>query len=198
MKKNTTNLLLLFLALSAGFLSCTPKYTAHFTNDPFYKGENLTAAQQEKAVINEVQPIVTPDEEVSAAESATDQSAVASKNNVIARLGEIPSIKKLVTEHKENVKELEASNLDQKTLAKEIRKEEKRAHKEVKKQLVKEIKEVKKAKDSEAMNRKVYIGIIIAAAGIVIAILASGGVGAVAIIVGVGLIAWGLIEQGGV
>jgi hypothetical protein len=44
-------------------------------------------------------------------------------------------------------------------------------------------------------NRKMWIGAIILGAGILIAILAHGGIGAVAIIVGIGLLAWGLIEQ---
>lgn len=57
----------------------------------------------------------------------------------------------------------------------------------------------KEAKNKKsAMNRKVYAGLIIAGAGLIIAILASGSLGALAIIVGVGLIAWGLIEQGSI
>ena len=44
-------------------------------------------------------------------------------------------------------------------------------------------------------NRKMFIGAIILGAGILTAILASGEIGAVAIIVGIALLAWGLIEQ---
>ena len=44
-------------------------------------------------------------------------------------------------------------------------------------------------------NRKMWIGAIILGSGILIAILASGEIGAVAIIVGIALLAWGLIEQ---
>ncbi len=203
MKKLDKNLFILIIGLSFGIFSCAPKYTAHFQNDPFYKENNKKVVEttQEVAPVDEVQPVIDPVEMKEAAPEETDETAVASKKNLIAKLGEIPSIKELVDEHKENVKELKASDLDQKTLEKEIRKEEKRAHKEVKKQLIKEIKEIKDTKDSEdqnAMNRKVFIGIIVAAAGIIIAILASGAVGSIAIIVGVGLIAWGLIEQGSV
>ena len=82
-----------------------------------------------------------------------------------------------------------------------LSKEEKKNFRKEVKQDFKEIKQqVKELKQEEAknvsMNQKVYIGIIIALAGLVIAILASTGIGALAIIVGVGLIAWGLIEQG--
>ncbi|MCA6075338.1 hypothetical protein [Fulvivirga sedimenti] len=175
------------------FSSCAPKYTASFNNSrEFYKDEKQVVKTDDQKTIKE--------ENVS--EIKPEETMVASTNkSVVAQLAEIPSIKKIVEEHKENVANLKSSELDQKELKKEIRKEEKRAHKEVKKQLVREIKEIKSVKDtdsSQAMNKKVFIGIVIAAAGIVIAILASGGLGAVAIIVGVGLIAWGLIEQGGV
>ncbi len=51
-------------------------------------------------------------------------------------------------------------------------------------------------KKGKAMNRKIYTGLIIAGAGLVVAILASGTIGALAIIVGIALIAWGLIEEG--
>ncbi len=200
MKHINKNLLILAVGLSFGIFSCTtPQYTSNFTNDPFYKGDKTSVAKTDVVELDKVSPVITPEEpSTEAIESANQEQVMASKKNMIAKLAEIPSIKKIVTEHKENVENLKSSDMDQLTLEKEIRKEEKRAHKEVKKQLLKEIKEVKKAEDKEAMNKKVYIGIIIAAAGIVIAILASGGLGAVAIIVGVGLIAWGLIEQGSV
>lgn len=199
MKHINQNLLFVFLGLSLGIFSCgSPKYTANFTNDPFYKAEKPTIAQENAQAPSEVIPVVTPEEITKPSEATPDDEAVASRETLITKLGKVPSIKKIVDEHKENVRELKESNLDEKSLKKEIRKEEKRAHKEVKRQLIKEIKEVKNTEDKEAMNRKVYIGIIIAAAGIVVAILASGAVGAIAIIVGVGLIAWGLIEQGSV
>jgi hypothetical protein len=60
--------------------------------------------------------------------------------------------------------------------------------------------QVKKAKKEAAakdvyFNKKMYIGLVIFAAGILIAILAHGPIGAIGIIVGIGLIAWGFIEQ---
>ena len=65
------------------------------------------------------------------------------------------------------------------------------------KSLRKEVKEAKKEATTKDIhfNQKMYIGLVVFGAGILIAILASGAVGAVAIIVGIGLIAWGFIEQ---
>lgn len=79
-------------------------------------------------------------------------------------------------------------------------KSEKRAiRKQVKQEYKLLKKEVKEARDQATkdivFNKKMYIGAVILAAGILVAILASGGVGAVGIIVGIGLMAWGLIEQ---
>lgn len=192
------------LALLAGsmcFTACSPKYTASFNQSkPFYEEKTLVAENQQEPITETVITETAP-AAIVAPEAPSEKMVASTDKNVIRELAEIPSIKSLVEEHKANVEALKESQLDQKTLTKEIRKEEKRAHKAVKKQLVKEIKEISSVNDSEqtnAMNKKVFIGIVIAAAGIVIAILASGGLGAVAIIVGVGLIAWGIIEQGGV
>lgn len=79
--------------------------------------------------------------------------------------------------------------------------EKKVIRKQVKEEYKKLRTEVKKAKKEAAaqdidFNKKMFIGTVILGAGILIAILASGAVGAVAIIVGIGLIAWGIIEQG--
>ncbi len=198
LKKVTKISLLAFLFGGFIFSSCTPKYTASFNNSrEFYKGETQVVKNDPVKAVEEEQDVITqaPEEAPETMVASTDKKAV------VAQLAEIPSIKKIVEEHKENVANLKSSELDQKELQKEIRKEEKRAHKQVKKQLVREIKEIKSVKDTDsaqAMNKKIFIGIVVAAAGIIIAILASGGIGAVAIIIGVGLIAWGIIEQGGV
>ncbi len=78
--------------------------------------------------------------------------------------------------------------------------EKKTIRQQVKKQYKTLRKEVKKAKKEATtndirFNQKMYIGLVVFGAGILIAILASGAFGAVAIIVGIGLIAWGFIEQ---
>ena len=78
--------------------------------------------------------------------------------------------------------------------------EQKQMRKDIKKQL-KEVKRDMKQAKKEAkqkdvcFNKKMYVGLVVLLAGIVVAILASGAVGALAIIVGVALIAWGFIEQ---
>lgn len=80
-------------------------------------------------------------------------------------------------------------------------KQEKRAIRQQVKQEYKTLRrEVKQAKMEATnkdvhFNQKMYIGLVVFGAGILIAILASGAFGAVAIIVGIGLIAWGFIEQ---
>ncbi len=80
-------------------------------------------------------------------------------------------------------------------------KAEKRAmRKDITKQLKKVRKDMKVAKKEATQkdvnfNKKMYVGFVVLLAGIVVAILASGPIGALAIIVGVALIAWGFIEQ---
>ena len=74
-----------------------------------------------------------------------------------------------------------------------IRKNVKRDFKTLRQQM--KIAKKDAANQDIVFNRKMWIGAIILGAGILIAILAHGGIGAVAIIVGIGLLAWGLIEQ---
>ncbi len=80
------------------------------------------------------------------------------------------------------------------------RQEKKAIRQQVKEQyktLRQEVKEAKKISTTQDIqfNKKMYIGLVVFGAGILIAILASGAFGAVAIIVGIGLVAWGFIEQ---
>ena len=86
------------------------------------------------------------------------------------------------------------------TLTKKEKKALRKDFRQQLKQALKDRKALKKeAKNKKtAMNRKVYSGLIIAGAGIIVAILVSGTLGGLAIIVGVALIAWGLIEEGSV
>ncbi len=80
------------------------------------------------------------------------------------------------------------------------RAERKAMRKDIRQQF-KKVRQNMKAAEKEArqqdvvFNKKMYIGLVVLLAGIVVAILASGEVGALAIIVGVALIAWGFIEQ---
>ena len=78
---------------------------------------------------------------------------------------------------------------------KAIRKQVKEDYKTLRKEQQKAKKEAA-AKDV-VFNKKMYIGLVVFGAGLLIAILVSGGgaLGAVGMIVGIGLIAWGFIEQ---
>ena len=83
------------------------------------------------------------------------------------------------------------------------KKEKKRFKKNLRLELKNTLKEhkalKKQAKNKKtAMNRKVYSGLIVAGAGLIVAILVSGTIGGLAIIIGVALIAWGLIEEGSI
>jgi hypothetical protein len=103
------------------------------------------------------------------------------------------------------IKDLAAPSLDATAIFvehyKNASKQEKRTIRQQVKQeyktLRKEVKQAKKEATTKDVNfnQKMYIGLVVLGAGILIAILASGALGAVAIIVGIGLIAWGFIEQ---
>ena len=80
-----------------------------------------------------------------------------------------------------------------KTEKKQMRKDIKRQLKEVKRDMKQAEKEARQ--NDVYFNKKMYVGLVVLLAGIVVAILASGPIGALAIIVGVALIAWGFIEQ---
>ena len=100
-------------------------------------------------------------------------------------------------------KATQPNSLSKPAPSKLTRKEKKAVKQNIRHQLKEVLKEQKvlrkEAKNKKtAMNRKVYSGLIIAGAGIVVAILVSGTIGGLAIIVGVALIAWGLIEEGSI
>lgn len=101
------------------------------------------------------------------------------------------SLKTMVTEKLPTISEQykSASKSEKKAIRKQVKEEFKLLRQEVKK-----AKKEAAAKDV-VFNKKMYIGVIILGAGILVAILASGPVGAVGIIVGIGLVAWGFIEQ---
>ena len=118
--------------------------------------------------------------------------------SIVDRPAELPNAEASIQKLAEKV---QAHKEAQKNPKVSLSKEDKRAFKKEVKRDFKDVKnQLKQLKQEEAknvsMNQKIYIGIIIAVAGLVIAILASTGIGALAIIVGVVLIAWGLIEQG--
>ena len=82
-----------------------------------------------------------------------------------------------------------ASKSEKKAIRKQVRENYKSLRAEYK-----EAKEDSTNKDI-VFNKKMFIGVVVLGAGILVAILASGPVGAIGIIVGIGFIAWGFIEQ---
>lgn len=82
-----------------------------------------------------------------------------------------------------------ASRQERKALRKEVKQQFKQVRKDLK------VAQKEHQQKDVYFNKKMYIGLVVLLAGIVVAILASGPVGALAIIVGVALIAWGFIEQ---
>ena len=97
-----------------------------------------------------------------------------------------------------------AEKLPLKQTKSKLTRKEKKAFKQNIRHQLKEVLKEKKALKKEAknkkaaMNRKVYSGLIVAGAGLIVAILVSGTIGGLAIIIGVALIAWGLIEEGSI
>ena len=175
--------LLAILLFAVCFSACSPKYTASFEPSRKFYNDNKPVAVKASKIEDETKPALEtlePKEEVALA-------SVASENVLIEKKTDTRTQKIIDKYAIEGVPSA-------KTVLKMPQKQRLKVLKEVKK----DIKSLKKAKKKQSIgNRKVYAGIIIALAGLVIAILASGTIGALGIIVGVVLIAWGLIEQGG-
>ncbi|GJM28379.1 MAG: hypothetical protein DHS20C17_10140 [Cyclobacteriaceae bacterium] len=168
--KNLLSLLVL-LVLAA---SCS---TSKFDYNTAYKfSHQQYKKQQEQLQVIEYQPLtslkpVLETTSVLPSDKALLDLAVKSETKVIT-----------VADYKN------ASKAEKKAIRKQVKQEYKTLRKQIKEAKV-------DAPDDVVINQKMLIGLIIFGAGILIAILASGAVGAVAIIVGIGLIAWGLIEQ---
>ncbi|MEM7106912.1 MAG: DUF308 domain-containing protein [Bacteroidota bacterium] len=180
MKERILLIALLAIVLSA----CSPKYTASFGPSRNFhepeqlKIENPDALLTDRESLNEELTSTIPEESVVEASTTgvptVSPSRTTRTEQIVQKYTEegVPSTKEVLKlPTKEKVKLLT--------------------------QVKKDIKALKKAKKNNSLdNKKVYAGIIIALAGIVVAILASGALGGLAIIVGVALIAWGLIEEG--
>lgn len=168
-------------------ISCGPKYTASFgPSQKFYTpekpqlDENQNIAKQETATEIETEiDMQDPDTEIS------DEELLAS-TSVKTSTSSDRKVKEIASKFKEGGK-FDKANISKMT------KSEKRA---VLKEAKKDIKALKK--QSKITNEKIYWGVIIGLAGLVIAILASGSLGGLAILVGLILIIWGLVEQGSI
>ncbi|MEM9389042.1 MAG: hypothetical protein AAGA02_01135 [Bacteroidota bacterium] len=179
--------LLLFVLLAAGFSACSPKNTASFgPSQKFYK------PVQQKEVSGEL--LTTADEVIH-----IDRKEFKSEERELAEASASSKLISTVQSKTRSEKIVEKYAKSGVPSTKEVLKLPARQRIKVLKEVKKDIKALKKVKkDKSIENRKVYVGIIIALAGLVIAILASGAIGALGIIVGVVLIAWGLIEQGSI
>lgn len=168
-------------------ISCGPKYTASFgPSQKFYKPEKqqVTETQNVAKQDSEVENEMVYDEKVAETTLANEELIASTKaikeSNADKRIQEIAA------------KFKEGGKFDKANIAKMTTSEKRTVLKEAKK----DIKALKK--QSKISNQKIYYGIIIALAGIVVGILVSGPLGGLAILVGVVLIVWGLIEQGSI
>lgn len=169
-------------------ISCTPRYTASFgPSQQFYEPDRVEEAVtlvydgESTVEVNTVQ-------EVSPASEKNEQLLVASAKT-----------EKAVNIQPKKAAEVVAKYQTKNTLADKgsMARLSPKEKKEVIREVERDIKELKKAKKKASIeNRKVYSGIIIAAAGLLVAILVSGTLGGLGILVGIVLIAWGLIEEG--
>ena len=178
---------------------CAPKYTASFgPSKPFYEDKKETALDNQviaEAKVEKVEEeLEVKESQPSLIETNTDKKNIETVEieKLTTSLSEKPVLTTPKAEQLEE-KYINSNKLSVKEINKLSGKEKKKLFREIKKDL-KEIKKLKKKSSIE--NRKIYAGIIIALAGILVAILVSGTIGGLGILVGIILIAWGLIEQG--
>ena len=185
---------LIFLLVSLLFAQCSPRYGAYFKNTPI---ENHNTQTKRYLAVNENEPEETlvEDETNFVVESFANDFSSMENEFTMTEESEVveayqPSEELLILAEKlEQVNE-RIESVEEPSQRKEIHREQKQLKKELKREVKKEARQFK--------NEKIWIGTVIGVAGILVAILVSGTVGGIAIIVGIGFIAWGLIEQGGI
>ena len=195
MKKNH----LVFMAILVGInamISCTPKYTASFgPSQRFYESDSKSdndipgvAGDLAEKVTMKEDKVIQKNEKVIEDKNGEGSLTASTSVSKLAMDAPVKHVDEIIKKY-----ESKKALLD-KTAVKDLSSKEKKV---LIKEVRKDIKELKKAqKKSSIENRKIYAGIIIALAGIVVAILVSGTIGGLGILVGVVLIAWGLIEEG--
>lgn len=174
------------------FAACSPKYGAHFTptSNNFHQPAVAVNAEQPQKTVE--QPVIP--ESVANVE---EENAVASAKPLL--IPQTPKVEGVMNKYKDRVAAIKSRDLTSKEEKKILKKEKKQFVKEFTKELKTELKAKTSMKRSGfPPKQKIFVGAVVGIAGIVIAILASGSLGGLAIIVGVVLIAWGIIEQGGV
>jgi len=85
-----------------------------------------------------------------------------------------------------------------KTEKRELRRKLKKEIKQIKSELkVESLKSIESAQAGEGMNEKIFIGILVGGAGLILLILkVASPLGVLALVAGLGLIVWGFIEKG--
>jgi F0F1-type ATP synthase assembly protein I len=123
--------------------------------------------------------------------------ALSASNEIKAPVVKPLGLAKVEKSHVSVTKEKE---VDRKELRQKIRnlKSEMKQNPEMAKTLKAEFQKAQSAKKSVSVNSKIYVGAIIGIGGLVLMILAGGAVytiGSLALLVGVILVVWGLLEQ---
>jgi len=201
-----------FFVIVAITFGCATKYGAHFQrtseHDKRFKREDQVNYNSNENSLSIKEDIPVNSDIENETDYNNDQTrAVASiRKEVIISSPNKEQVKKY--EQKiESVKEL---NLDNRSFNKEVRKARKELNKEIKNELKSELIKVKKdyrsyknsvkEKDATAkvVNKWVYIGLVVGAAGLVLLIASVGTIGGIALVVGVGFIVYGLLLNAGI
>lgn len=199
-----------FFVIVAITFGCATKYGAHFQrtseHDKRFKRADQVNYNVNLLSINEDIP-VNPDIENEPDYNIDQTGAVASirKEVIISS-----PIKEQVKKFEKKIESVKGKNLDNRSFNKEVRKARKELNKEIKNELKSELIKVKKdyrsykksvkEKDATAkvVNKWVYIGLVVGAAGLVLLIASVGTIGGIALVVGVGFIVYGLLLNAGI
>ena len=199
-----------FFVIVAITFGCATKYGAHFQrtseHDKRFQRTDRVNSYENTLSINEDIP-VNPDIENEPDYNNDQTGAVASiREEVIIS----SPIKEHVKKYQQKIESVKGKNLDNRWFNKEVRKARKELNKEVKNELKSELIKVKKdyrsykksvkEKDATAkvVNKWVYIGLVVGAAGLVLLIASVGTIGGIALVVGVGFIVYGLLLNAGI
>ena len=201
-----------FFVILAITFGCATKYGAHFQktseHDKRFQRTDHVNSNEKLLSIKEDIPVNPGIENESESDYNNEQiGAVAS----IKKYAVIKSpIKEYVKKYEQKIESVKGINLDKRSFNKEVRKARKELNKEIKNELKSELIKVKKdyrsyknsVKEKDALakvvNKWVYIGLVVGAAGLVLLIASVGTIGGIALVVGVGFIVYGLLLNAGI
>lgn len=174
----------LFFLLGAGLLtsSCT---TSKFDYHTAYRFSYTNQQESAQPATQQKQKLVMVDQLLASTKPVSSSVQVGLPDKIDIQPNKVANTSNLMETY-EN-----ASKAEKRAIRKQVKEDYKTLRKEYQ-----QTKKEAAAKDV-AFNKKMYIGLVVFGAGLLIAILVSGGgaLGAVGMIVGIGLIAWGFIEQ---